>query len=97
MDVLLKFMYSEKAPKFCKISTVDLTFTTEDEFKVEISQNFVSFSEYMNFNPPRLTLTQALLVHPASLSLRTYSPFIFKKLGQCERQAFLWGKMTKKC
>ena len=25
MDTLLKFIYSEKATKFCKISTVDLT------------------------------------------------------------------------
>ena len=46
----VKFIYSEKARKFCEISTVDLTVTTEDKFKVEISQNFVAFSEYMNFN-----------------------------------------------
>ena len=36
---LLKFIYSEKATKFCEISTVvDLT-----------SKNFVAFAEYMNF------------------------------------------------
>ena len=48
--IYVKFIYSEKATKFCEISTVDLTVTTEDKFKVEISQNFVAFSEYMNFN-----------------------------------------------
>jgi hypothetical protein len=33
-----------------KISTVDLTVTTYDKSTVEILQNFVAFSEYMNFN-----------------------------------------------
>ena len=46
----LKSIYSEKATKFCKISTVDLTVTTLDKSKVEISQSFVAFSEYMNLN-----------------------------------------------
>ena len=46
---LLKFIYSEKATKFCEISNVDLTVTTYDKSTVEISQNFVAFSEYMNF------------------------------------------------
>ena len=46
----LKFIYSEKGAKFGKISTVDLTVTTQDKSTVEISQKFVAFSEYMNFN-----------------------------------------------
>ena len=46
----MKYIYSEKATKFCKISTVDLTVTTSDKFKVKISQNFVALSECMNFN-----------------------------------------------
>ena len=46
----LKFIYSEKAAKLCKISTLLLTGTTEDKSKVKISQNFVAFSDYMNFN-----------------------------------------------
>ena len=46
---MLKFMYSEKATKFCEISTVDLTGNTQDKSMVEIQQNFVAFSEYMNF------------------------------------------------
>ena len=46
----LKFIYSEKATKFCEISTLDLTVCSTVKYKVEISQNFVAFSEYMNFS-----------------------------------------------
>ena len=45
----LKFIYSERATQYCKISIVDLTVTTQDKSMVEISQNFVAFSEYINF------------------------------------------------
>ena len=47
---MLKFIYSEKATKFCEISTVDLFYVVPVKFTVEISQNFVAFSEYINFN-----------------------------------------------
>ena len=46
----LKFIYSEKATKFCEISTLDLTVLHTVKSKVEILQNFVAFSEHMNFN-----------------------------------------------
>ena len=46
----LKFIYSEKAKKFGEIFTLLLTVCTVVKSKVKISQNFVSFSEYMNFN-----------------------------------------------
>ena len=46
----IKFVYSEKATKFCEISTLLLTDTTKDKSKVEISQKILVFSEYMNFN-----------------------------------------------
>ena len=46
---LLKFVYSEKATQFCEISTLLLSTVHTDKSKVEISQNFVAFSEYMNF------------------------------------------------
>ena len=45
----IKFIYSEKATKFCEIFTLILTGTTWDKSKVKISQNCVAFSEYMNF------------------------------------------------
>ena len=41
----VKFIYSEKAAKFCEISTLLLTGTTQDKSKVEISQNCVTFLE----------------------------------------------------
>ena len=46
---MLKFMQTEKAQKFYKIFTLLLTGTTQSKSKVEILQNFVAFSEYMNF------------------------------------------------
>ena len=54
----LKFIYSEKATNLCKISAVDLSYVITVKSTVEILQNFVAFSEYMNFtwtkasNPP---------------------------------------------
>ena len=47
--ILVKFIYSEKATKFCKIFPLLLTVCTEVKSKRMISQNFVAFSEYMNF------------------------------------------------
>ena len=47
---MLKFIYSEKATQFCEIFTLLSSVCTEDKSKVKISQNFVVFSEYMNFN-----------------------------------------------
>ena len=46
----LKFIYSEKATKFCEIFTLLLTACTVVKSKVKISQNCVAFSEFMNFN-----------------------------------------------
>ena len=48
-QILLKFIYSEKATKFFEISNLLLSTVHTDKSKVEISQNFVAFSEYMNF------------------------------------------------
>ena len=45
----LKFIYSEKAAKVCEISTVYLSYVVPVKYMVEISQDFVAFSEYMNF------------------------------------------------
>ena len=47
---LVKFVYSEKATKFCEIFTLLLSTIHTDKIKVEISHNFVAFSKYMNFN-----------------------------------------------
>ena len=45
----VKFIYSEKATKFYEISTLLLSKVHTDKSKVEISKNFVAFSEYTNF------------------------------------------------
>ena len=46
----LKFVYSEKATKFFEIFPLLLSTVHTDKSKAEISQNFVAFSEYTNFN-----------------------------------------------
>ena len=56
---MLKFIYSEKATKSLEISTLLLFYVVPVKSKGEISQNFVAFSEYMNFNS-RTTDTQRL-------------------------------------
>ena len=48
--VILKFIYSEKATNFCEIFTLLLSYVVPVKSKVKISENFVAFSEYMNFN-----------------------------------------------
>ena len=45
----VKFIHSEKATKFCKIFTLLLSYVVPVKSKVKILQNFVAFSEYMNF------------------------------------------------
>ena len=45
----VKFIYSEKATKFCEIFTLLLSYVVPVKSKVKILQNFVAFSEYMNF------------------------------------------------
>ena len=47
--ILVKFIYSEKATNFCEIFALLLSFVVPVKSKVKISQNFVAFSEYMNF------------------------------------------------
>ena len=47
----IKFIYSEKAIKFYEMSTLLLSYVEPVKSMVEISLNFVAFSEYMNFNP----------------------------------------------
>ena len=48
-DAEVKFIYSEKATKFCEISTVDLSNVVPGKSTVEMLQNFEAFSKYRNF------------------------------------------------
>ena len=61
---LVKFIYSEKATKFCEISTVDLSYVVMVKSMLEISQNFMVFLEYMNFtlHTPEATANQIILM-----------------------------------
>ena len=56
----LKFIYSEKATKYCEISTLFLYECAVDKSKGKISQNFVAFSEYMNFTVLIYTVIEGL-------------------------------------
>ena len=47
--MILKFVYSEKASKFCEIFPLLLSTVQTNKSKRKISQNFVTFSGYMNF------------------------------------------------
>ena len=58
----LKFIYSEKVTKFCEISTLLLAYVVPVKSKVEISQNFVAISEYMNFNKFSPTVLKCLII-----------------------------------
>ena len=60
LPIYLKFVYSEKATKFFEISTLLLSTVYTDESKVEILQNFVTCSEYMNFTTSHTPSTKIL-------------------------------------
>ena len=54
--ITVKFIYSEKATKFCEIFTLLLSYVVPVKSKVKISQNFVFFSEYMNFTSLQISI-----------------------------------------
>ena len=59
----VRYLYSEKATNFCEISTVDLSYVRyvggnylpyTVKSTMEILQNFVAFSEYMNLTEKKI-------------------------------------------
>ena len=44
-EKLSKFIYSEKATKFCEIFIIDLSYVVPVKSTVDILQNFVAFSD----------------------------------------------------
>ena len=52
-SLVVKIRYSEKARKLCEIFTLLLSYVVPVKSTVEISKNFVAFSEYMNFKSDR--------------------------------------------
>ena len=59
MRGFVKFIYSEKATKFCEIFILILSTVHTDKSKVKILQNLVAFSEYMNFTYPQENILPA--------------------------------------
>ena len=76
--LFVKFIYSEKATKFCEISTLDLSYVVTVKSSVEILQNFVAFSEYMNF-----TNIQILFVTRNATVVKTFQQRGSFSLGFC--------------
>ena len=73
----VQLIYSEKATKFCKIFTLLLTVCTAVKSKVKILQNFVAFSEYMNFRdiafettPPTFGKLKPCAFHAFQISIK---------------------------
>ena len=60
----LKLIYSEKGTKFCEISTVDLSYIVTVKSTMEVFQNFVAFSEYMNFTRIIIRFDKSLIFDP---------------------------------
>ena len=56
-----KFIYSEKATKLCEIFTLLLTTVHTVKRKMKISQNFVAFSECMNFKRSKVNMHHVLV------------------------------------
>ena len=59
---IVKFIYSEKATKFCEIFPLLLTVCNVVKRKGKISQNVVAFSEYMNFTKKRRRIKDCSLL-----------------------------------
>ena len=77
---IVKFIYSEKATKFCEISTVDLSYVVPVKSTVEISQNFMAFSEYINFILVLYDEAKWLISSSDSFDMES---FAHKKYFQC--------------
>ena len=60
---MTKFIYSEKATKFCEISTLLLSYVVPVKNKAKISQTFVAFSENMNFTKHFQSIRKAFNNH----------------------------------
>ena len=75
---IVKFIYSEKATKFCEIFTLLLSYVVPVKSKVKISQNFEAFSEYINFSNFTNSSTKQLLVKEQDFTsdLKTFVLFI---------------------
>ena len=73
-------MYSEKATTVCETSIVDLSFLVPVKSMLEIFQNHVAFSEFMNFNPNPTRGTDSAPPHRSYCIHGCYF-YVFSKYG----------------
>ena len=87
MGLLLKFIYSEKATIVFEIFTVDLFYVVTVKSTFEISQNFMPFSEYMNFYNPKPYEGEIFVSVPAKIcSGDCHSPLHTRFLRSCRQR-----------
>ena len=89
----LKFIYSEKATKFCEIFTLLLTGKTKDKRKVKISQNYLAFSEHMKFKRFRssaYTIFWACGKKPINFKNASFSTVIFSFTTSANSYCLFW-------
>ena len=87
----LKFIYSEKATKFCEIFTLLLIVCTVVKSKVKTLPNFVAFSEYMNFNIDFILITFLNFGTDDWFSYQ-FDDFVFSNIDKLTREDDLINK-----
>ena len=98
---LLKFIYSEKATKFCEIFPLLLTAVHTVKSKGKISRNFVAFSEYINFTKP--LLLNFIFLYIFTIPSRNFKKFKLWKVPTFKNwrprkkkgETFLWSIDSK--
>ena len=60
--MVLKFINSEKATKFCEIFPLLLITVHTAKSKEKISQNFLAFSEKLNFNKSEIAMKKCYFI-----------------------------------
>ena len=89
--ILVKFIYSEKATKCCEISTVNLSYVVPVKSAVEIQQNFVGFSEYMNFKQMSYEINCNLLNNRSLIYLKSLQIYFRFCANNCNKLTALLG------
>ena len=98
--IMLEFIYSEKATKFCEIFPLLLSAVHTVKSKGKISQNFVAFSEYMNFKENLLACflsIMQLLLFSISHETSTMKGFFSQKQWICIKSADVTSKHFFSC
>ena len=72
-----KFIYCEKATKFCESFPLLLSYVVPVKINWKISQNVVAFSEYMNFTPvhPSFLIPKQISRYPRKPASPVMGPF----------------------